>query len=169
MKLNVLTFVLLTFTCGVLVTSFYTFKREEIEQNRKDFSLKTIKQIVNQEQFELVPINATRYIIQNEDTYSGTVIQSTSLSGYNGEIILWIAIDSEGYIMGVRVVKHKETPGIGDLIDIEVSDWINQFIGMSLQNNWIDENSDIDHVAGATVTTRAVSQAIFDALIIENQ
>ena len=71
--------------------------------------------------------------------------------------------------MGVRGVKHKETPGIGNLIDIEVSDWINQFIGMSLQNNWIDENSDIDHVAGATVTTRAVSQAIFDALTIENQ
>ena len=93
MKLNVLTFVLLTFACGVLVTSFYTFKREEIEQNRKDFSLKTIKQIVNQEQFELVPINATRYIIQNEDTYSGTVFQSTSSSGYNGEILLWIAID----------------------------------------------------------------------------
>lgn len=169
MKLQVLTLVLLTFTCGVLVTGFYTIKREEIEQNRKDFSLKSIKQIVNQDQFELVPINATRYIVQNEDTYIGTVFQSTSLSGYNGEIILWIATDSEGYIRGVRVVKHKETPGIGDLIDIEVSDWINQFIGMSPQNNWMHENSDIDHVAGATVTTRAVAKAIFDALTIENQ
>lgn len=169
MKRKLITFVLLAIACGVSVTSLYTFQRENIEKNREDFSLKTIKQLVNQEDFDLVPVNATKYIIYDQNIYSGTVFQSISLSGYNGEIVLWIATDSEGYIRGVRVVKHRETAGIGDLIDIEVSEWINQFIGMSLQNDWTYENSDIDHVAGATVTTRAVAQAIFDGLTLESQ
>ena len=169
MKLKILIFTLLSLSCGLSVTSLYTAKREQIEHNREDFSLRVIKQLVNQEQFSLVPVNAKKYIIQNEATYIGTIFQGTSLSGYNGEIILWIATDGDGYISGVRVVEHKETIGIGDVIDIEVSDWINQFIGMSLQNTWVHENSDFDHVSGATITTQAVAEAIFNALKIQNQ
>ena len=90
MKRKLITFVLLAIACGVSVTSLYTFQRENIEKNREDFSLKTIKQLV-QEDFDLVPVNATKYIIYDQNIYSGTVFQSISLSGYNGEIVQWIA------------------------------------------------------------------------------
>ena len=167
MNLKLFTFVVLTLICGFSVTVLHTFKSEQIEYNRKEFSLRTIKQLVNQKQFSLVQINDERYAIKHQNTYDGAIFKSRTPSGYNGEIILWIATNSEGYIRGVRVLEHKETPGIGDLIDIEVSDWIHQFIGMSLKNNWTYENSDIDHVSGATITTRAVTKAVFDALKVE--
>ena len=169
MSLKLFTFVVLTLICGISITGLHTFKSEQIEYNRKEFALRTIRQLVNQKQFSLVQINDERYAIKYQNTYDGAVFKIRTPSGYNGEIILWIATNSAGYIRGVRVLEHKETPGIGDLIDIEVSDWIHQFIGMSLKNNWTYDNSDIDHVSGATITTRAVTEAVFDALKVETE
>jgi electron transport complex protein RnfG len=81
-----------------------------------------------------------------------------------------VAVSYAGNITGVRVVTHKETPGLGDYIDIARNQWINLFVGTSHQRYGEDEwkvkkdGGQIDYMAGATITPRAVAKAVHNAL-----
>ncbi len=86
--------------------------------------------------------------------------------GYAGEIQLLMAVDSEGRTLGVRVLKHAETPGLGDKIEIRKDKWIKGFDGKSLDDptpeKWgVKKDGGIfDQFAGATITPRAVVKAV---------
>jgi electron transport complex protein RnfG len=89
--------------------------------------------------------------------------------GY-GTINLIIGIDRKGEVLGVRVVSHTETPGLGDKIEVEKSDWIKGFDGRSLANTsarqWAVKKDGglFDQFSGATITPRAVVKAVVKAL-----
>ena len=91
-------------------------------------------------------------------------------TGYAGEIKLMMGIDSEGRLLGVRVLAHKETPGLGDKIEVKKGDWILRFTGLSLGNppaeRWKvkKDGGDFDQFAGATITPRGVVGAIHGGL-----
>lgn len=90
--------------------------------------------------------------------------------GYSGEIDLLVGIDEQQRISGVRVTYHQETPGLGDKIERQRSDWITRFNGLSLDelppNAWAvkKEGGQFDGFTGATITPRAVIQAVHTAL-----
>lgn len=90
--------------------------------------------------------------------------------GYAGPIDLLVALDTEGRILGVRVLAHKETPGLADKIEISRSDWITGFDGLSLGNPPLPEwkvkkdGGRFDQFAGATITPRAIVNGIVGAL-----
>ncbi|MDR0701904.1 MAG: electron transport complex subunit RsxG [Azoarcus sp.] len=89
--------------------------------------------------------------------------------GYGGEIAVLMAVDENGRILGARVLKHTETPGLGDKIEIAKSDWINGFTGKTLSAaNWAvkKDGGDFDQFAGATITPRAVVSAVKNGLEI---
>ena len=87
-------------------------------------------------------------------------------TGYAGEIRLMMGIAADGKILGVRVLAHKETPGLGDKIEIKKTDWIGRFTGLALGNPPIErwkvkkDGGDFDQFAGATITPRGVMKAI---------
>ena len=91
-------------------------------------------------------------------------------SGYGGKIKLMLGVDAEGKVLGVRVLAHKETPGLGDKIDVKKSDWILRFTGLSLDNplpeKWKvkKDGGQFDQFAGATITPRGVVKAIREGL-----
>lgn len=90
--------------------------------------------------------------------------------GYSGDIHLIMAVSREGEILGVRVLNHAETPGLGDKIEIEKDDWIRNFEGRSLQNTaaaeWAvkKDGGRFDQFTGATITPRAVVAAVHEGL-----
>ena len=90
--------------------------------------------------------------------------------GYNGRIDLLVGIYADGRVSGVRVLGHKETPGLGDGIDIGRSDWIRSFEGKSLddpaESGWAVKRDGgvFDQFTGATITPRAVVNAVQRAL-----
>jgi len=92
-------------------------------------------------------------------------------NGYNGNIYLLVGIDFSGHITGVRAVKHRETPGLGDAIESQRSPWIESFSKKSLTNptkaHWKvkRDGGDFDQFTGATITPRAVVGAVHNALI----
>lgn len=97
------------------------------------------------------------------------VLEATAPDGYSGKIRLLIAIQANGELAGVRVVAHKETPGLGDYIDIAKSPWIKQFDHASLGLNdaaWRvkKDGGRFDYISGATITPRAVVKAVHNAL-----
>ena len=90
--------------------------------------------------------------------------------GYAGEIKLMMGIDAAGRLLGVRVLAHKETPGLGDKIEEKKGDWILRFTGLSLGNppaeRWKvkKDGGQFDQFAGATITPRGILRAIRSGL-----
>ena len=90
--------------------------------------------------------------------------------GYAGDIKLLIGIHPDGSLIGVRVLAHAETPGLGDKIEIEKDRWITAFDGRSLRNTpagaWQvkKDGGEFDQFSGATITPRAVVRAVHEAL-----
>ncbi len=92
-------------------------------------------------------------------------------NGYSGRIHLLVGIYVDGRVAGVRVVKHAETPGLGDAIEIRKSPWVTTFAGKSLDDPPLDgwavkrDGGRFDQLTGATITPRAVVAAVRDALL----
>jgi len=90
--------------------------------------------------------------------------------GYAGQMKLMMGIDTEGKILGARVIAHKETPGLGDKMEVKKGDWILRFDGLSLGNppaeKWkVKKDGGIfDQFTGATITPRGVVDAIRSGL-----
>lgn len=95
----------------------------------------------------------------------------TARDGYAGPIRILVGVGVDGAVTGVRIVEHRETPGLGDRIDQSRSDWVYQFDGRSLGNpveaRWLldVDGGEFDQLTGASVTPRAVIKAIRDTLI----
>ena len=90
--------------------------------------------------------------------------------GYGGPILQLVALSSEGSILGVRVLSHKETPGLADKIEASRSDWIKAFDGLSLASTPLaqwkvkKDGGQFDQFAGATITPRTVVRSVLQAL-----
>lgn len=101
---------------------------------------------------------------------AAVILEAIAPDGYSGDIKLLVAIKVDGTISGVRVLAHKETPGLGDYIDIDRSSWIRQFDGQSLSSRATElwkvkkDGGEFDYVVGATITPRAVINAVRKSL-----
>ena len=101
---------------------------------------------------------------------TAVILEATARNGYSGDIKLLIAVRQDGSIGGVRVIAHKETPGLGDYIDVAKDNWIKTFDNLSLNNRtskqWQvkKDGGQFDYMAGATITPRAVVKATHKAL-----
>ncbi|CAC9446680.1 Electron transport complex protein RnfG [uncultured Gammaproteobacteria bacterium] len=112
----------------------------------------------------------TIYPAKNNNQTFAYLIEHTYPNGYSGSIRLLTGVGVDKKLLGVRVIAHKETPGLGDKIETQKSDWIKQFLGLSLSNptkqNWkVKQDGGIfDAFTGATVTPRAIVTATYQVL-----
>ena len=101
---------------------------------------------------------------------SAIILQAVAPDGYSGSIRLLVGIHADGRLTGVRVLAHKETPGLGDKIELAKSPWVLAFAGKSLADpdeaGWgVKKDQGVfDQFAGATITPRAVVKAVHHAL-----
>ena len=106
---------------------------------------------------------------------AGLVMEAIAHDGYSGDIGLLVALRADGTVSGVRVTRHRETPGLGDYIDIRKdkrkdAPWITQFNGHGLlqwpEAQWRlkKDGGSFDFVTGATISARAVTNAVARAL-----
>lgn len=148
-----------------------------IEERRKEDLLASLSQVVPPEHYEndLIenPIEVKDSTGQIHTVYRGlkdgrvtALAYPIGAPGYAGEISLILGVDATGKILGVRVLSHAETPGLGDLIEADKSDWILGFNGLSLkeqpEEQWkVKKDGGLfDSFSGATITPRAVVSAI---------
>lgn len=105
------------------------------------------------------------YRARKAGTLTGVVFQQAR-RGYAGDVVVLMGIDATGTLTGARVIKHQETPGLGDKIEIAKAKWILDFNGKSLDNLPADkwavkkDGGVFDQFAGATITPRAVVKAV---------
>lgn len=114
--------------------------------------------------------NTTVYRARKDNTPVAVILTSIAPNGYSGKITLLVGIYYDGSLAGVRVINHKETPGLGDKINEKKTDWILKFKGLSLLNpvdtKWAvkKDGGEFDQFTGATITPRAVVSAVKKSL-----
>ena len=170
-----------------LVTLAYHFTREAIQESERQALLLALNSIIPEDSYDNNMVNDSKTLSANKalGLKKNTLIYRarikgkifavafpvTAPDGYNGPIKLLMALDKKGTILGVRVVSHLETPGLGDRIESRRSDWSEQFRGRSLKNpsheNWkVKKDGGVfDQLTGATITPRKIVKAIHTALI----
>ena len=115
------------------------------------------------------------FVLTDRGAPMATVFATVAPHGYNAAIDLLIGVAPIGTVTGVRVVRHRETQGLGDAIDIARSDWMLQFDGKALTSPppelWAIEQDEgeFDAISGATVTSRAVVAAVKNTLLYFEQ
>ena len=170
---------------AVLSSTFF-LTHDEIVKSEQAEKLKLITQIVPPALFDNDVIqdtltipddpllgnngNTVAYRARLKGEPSAVVLEAIAPDGYSGKINLILAVKANGELAGVRVVSHKETPGLGDYIDLPKSPWIKGFDGKSREvykdADWKvkKDGGQFDYVAGATITPRAVVKAVNKAL-----
>ncbi|MFK8047871.1 MAG: electron transport complex subunit RsxG [Halioglobus sp.] len=110
------------------------------------------------------------YLARQDDKVIAAIIPVTAADGYSGDIDLIVGINADRTIAGIRALAHKETPGLGDKVDLNKSDWILSFNGKSLSNPILEkwavkkDKGEFDQFTGATITPRAVVGATLRTL-----
>lgn len=96
--------------------------------------------------------------------------------GYSGNIRFLVGITPQGKVLGLRILEHKETPGLGDKIELRISDWVLGFNQQSITADNLDDwavkkdGGKFDQFTGATITPRAiVNQTKYSALALLEQ
>ncbi len=106
------------------------------------------------------------YVARKAGRPVAVVMEVTAPDGYSGAIQLLVGADFHGKVLGTRVTEHHETPGLGDKIELRLSDWITHFSGKTLAGasdaSWAvkKDGGQFDQFTGATITPRAVVNAV---------
>ncbi|KZN31790.1 electron transport complex subunit RsxG [Pseudoalteromonas luteoviolacea] len=170
-----------------------------IEAQEKKHLMRTLTQVIpadkynNQLYLDCIESDATElgpngphriYRAKLDDQPIALLVQHITPEGYSGNINMLTAVYANATISGVRITQHKETPGLGDKVEIKKSDWVNSFIGQKATSgndarfNVKKDGGVFDQFTGATITPRAVVKSVnaatwyahqnFDALFAQD-
>jgi electron transport complex protein RnfG len=181
------TLTLIAAICTALVAATYQLTAERISANQQAFLEQSLEPALSGVVYDnsitesklVIPTPhqlpgsdaAIVYRAYAEDRPAAALFVVTARDGYAGPIRLLIGIRADGVVTAVRVLEHRETPGLGDRIDSSRSDWALQFDGRSMINPNIDswaikrDGGEFDQLTGASVTPRAVIKAISATLV----
>lgn len=169
-----------------IIAATYLGTRERIADNHRWAEQQALQEIIPAEYHDnrltddVVPVDdaallglrgaRTAYVARLQEEAVAVILPVTARDGYTGDIDLIVGIHANGDVAGVRVLAHRETPGLGDRIELKKSDWIRSFEGHSLHSlplvQWTvrKDGGAFDQFTGATITPRAVTQAVARSL-----
>lgn len=180
-----LTLLVFSVACASLLAGAYLATRPNIERSEQLERIRLVSQVLPPG-FDNNPIRDARplaadpllglkrpgraFVAAQAGQPMAVVLEAAAPDGYGGEIRLLVGIGADGRLTGVRVTAHRETPGLGDYIEVGKSNWIRQFDGKDVNTPaagaWKvrKDGGQFDYVAGATITPRAVVKAVHKAL-----
>lgn len=160
---------LFSFIIVGMVSLAFNATKDKIAANEHQALLDSLQSVLDQNSYDNDLANDVMqlqgysiYRARKSGAPVAAILSSTTPHGYNGDISLLIGIDISGKITGMRVLKHKETPGLGDKIEIKKSNWINNFKHKSINDmhskHWAvkRDGGSFDQFTGATITPRAI-------------
>jgi len=183
-------FVFVIFFTGLL-SGAYLWTKPSIEASAAEEKMKLVDELLPRSEYDNTLLNdtlalpptpelglresSTAYQARKAGQPVAVIFEAIAPDGYAGKVRLILAVRADGRVAGVRVTQHKETPGLGDYIEIKkdknkAQPWITQFVDMSLasvsERDWKvkKDGGRIDYHAGATVTPRAVAKAVHKAV-----
>lgn len=171
--------------CTVAVGLISQLTADTIKEQQQQYLLNTLHTIIEPSRYDndiandCIAVSAPElgshkvhkaYIARKLNQVVAVAMTSTATEGYSGDIDFIIAINRDNSVSGVRVLKHQETPGLGDKIERRKSDWITDFNGKRLLSDnderWAvaKDNGMFDQFTGATITPRGLIAGIKNTL-----
>ena len=168
----VFSLVLVTLTSSVSLAFIYELTKKPIEEAQRAKITTAIEQVMPE--FNNTPAEEVYKLLLEGDTIKlypakkdgilvGTAVESFSKIGFNGTIKLMVGFQPDGAIYNISVIKHKETPGLGDKIEKRKSDFSDQFKYKHPDNFILQvskDNGDVDAITAATISSRAFCDAV---------
>ena len=167
-------------TVGLVVLANVT--RDRIARNQQVWIKQHLDALVSPQSYDNDPLTdivevtspellgtsspVTAYRMRKAGLPVAVAIRSIAPEGYRGPLELLVAIAPGGQLLGVQVIRHNETPGLGDAFENRDAGWLEKFRGMSLtrppQQRWSvrRDGGDFDAFTGATITPRAIVKAV---------
>lgn len=176
--------------CTALSAGIYFLTKDKIDQAMAAQQQELLSQVIPKNYFDNNLLDNSRttddpqlaviqkfYAATQHDRITAYAYETTAPDGYSGNIRLLVGITPDGKILGVRVLEHHETPGLGDKIELRISNWILSFSEQKITPNnlaqWAvkKDGGKFDQFSGATITPRAVVNQVKSSalLLIENQ
>ena len=163
-----------------LVAMIHWLTLDQIAHQQQKYLVKTLAEVVDPNSHDndmtkacimiddktLSPVKQKAYLAYLNEAPVAAAITTVAPDGYNGNIELLVAVNMEGNVQGVRTLKHAETPGLGDKIELRRSNWILSFNQLSVASEddirWAvrKDGGNFDQFTGATITPRAVVNAV---------
>ena len=166
----------------VVLVSIANFTRDRIARNQQAWIKQHLDMLVPPQSYDNDPLTdtlqvsspdllgtatpVTAYRMRRAGTPVAVAIRAVAPDGYRGPLELLVVIAPDGKLIGVRVIRHNETPGLGDAFENRDADWLTRFRGLSLTNppqqRWTvrRDGGDFDAFTGATITPRAIVKAV---------
>lgn len=174
------TLIVVTLVAAGLLGSMYALTKEPIrlaELKKKTEAIQTVVPAFNNnppEDYVTVGVDGdsvTLYTAKMDSVLVGTAVETFTNNGFSGEIKLMVGFAPDGSIIDVAVIKHAETPGLGDKMEIRKSDFHVQFQGKhpdEFKLMVVKDKGDVDAITASTISSRAYCQAVqraYDAYI----
>jgi len=176
----------IAFACCILVASVWLLTQPAIETSQRKWLEQQLQAVLKDVHYDNFPSTDIKSVNRNSTDITiyrarlngsskAVVYDTVTNAGYSGAIRMLIGVDTKGEITAIRVVSHRETPGLGDAIEVSKSDWIHGFNNISLKNLRPEEwrvkkdGGRFDQFTGATITPRAVVNAVHETLQIHQQ
>lgn len=174
----------------LLLAGVHTVTAKQIAESERQALLTRINTLVDASRYDNNPLEDTLslaptelnssepvlvYRLRKQNQPVAAIFTTTTPDGYSGNIRLAVGVNADQTLAGVRVLAHKETPGLGDWIEVEKSAWVLNFLGKSLHDPaataWAvkKDGGYFDQFTGATITPRAVVAAVKQVLVWSEQ
>lgn len=166
---------------GLLITGAWEISSDRIAQNERERLLTNLSSVINMPagaELDAVEIPTTAipasesvqqlFALLSDELTVGWVYSGVAPDGYNGPIEFLMGLTPDGDIVRIRIMRHRETPGLGDGIEASKSDWLMQFEGRNTENTplWTlqVDGGEFDSITAATISPRAAAAA-FGAVV----
>lgn len=176
---------LFAIACTAVIGSVHLITKDKIKSQEENKLITTLSHIIDENSYNndiyhdcLIVNNPLLsndtekvYLARSNNQPVAAAITTTAPDGYNGKINLIVALNVDGSVSGVRTIKHQETPGLGDKIEIRKNQWINSFTGRKVlsekDSRWAvrKDGGIFDQFTGATITPRAVVKAVHKTVL----
>ncbi len=165
------TLLVITLVAAFTLGSVYNLTKEPIALAKQKKLEEAIRMVLPDfERLEAIKIKSAReedslqfFVAYQADTVIGVAINTFSNKGFSGEVRIMVSFAPDGTIYNTSVLDHKETPGLGDKMQKNKSDWSNQFNGMnpvSYRLKVVKDGGDVDAITAATISSRAFTDAV---------
>lgn len=173
------TLAMIAFVAAAVLAAVNLATRDRIELEQRRHALATLSQLLPEDAYDNEMVNdrinawipgldppSTLYRARKQGRPVALLAEITTPDGYSGPISLLVGLRPDGEIIGVRVLGHRETPGLGDRIEHRRSDWIGQFSGTSPHRPPAEQwrstrrGGEFDTLSSATITSEAVIGAV---------